>query len=149
MIHISIPPLRERKEDLPLLCHHFVNKFNKRFGANIKAVSPGATEMILNYSWPGNVRELENVIQRGMVLTRTDMIESEHLPSSMSSMGRRFDDKMNMSGGLSLKAAQKSMEAKMIAKAMHLFQGNKSKAANALQISYPSMLSKLKKYNIC
>ena len=150
VMHISIPPLRERKEDIPLLCHHFVKKFNTRFEVNIKAVSPEAMEMILNYSWPGNVRELENVIQRGMVLTRTSMIEREHLPEDLGSVrcGRRFDDRLTTGSGLSLKMAQKTMEAKLIAKAMLQFQGNKSKAANALQISYPSMLSKLKEYDI-
>jgi two-component system response regulator AtoC len=148
VLHISIPPLRNRKEDIPHLCHHFVKKFNSRFDINIKTVSPEAMEMILNYSWPGNVRELENVIQRGMVLTRTDMITREHLPENMGSMGRRFDDNLTMKDELSLKLAQKTMEAKLIAKAMLLFQGNKSQAAKALQISYPSMLSKLKEYNI-
>ncbi|TKB26449.1 sigma-54-dependent Fis family transcriptional regulator [Desulfopila sp. IMCC35006] len=148
VLNIRIPPLRQRKEDIPHLCHHFVKKFNSRFAVDIKGVSPAAMEMMLNYSWPGNVRELENVIQRGMVLTRTNMIEREHLPENMGSMGRRFDDKLTAVEDLSLKTAQKSMEAKMIARAMSRFDGNKSKAANALQISYPSMLSKLKEYDI-
>ena len=148
VLNIWIPPLRQRKEDIPPLCHHFVKKFNTRFAMDIKGVSPEAMEMILNYSWPGNVRELENVIQRGMVLTKTSMIEREHLPDNMGSMGRRFDDKLEVADELSLKVAQKSMEAKLIARAMSKFQGNKSKAANALQISYPSMLSKLKEYDI-
>lgn len=150
VLQILIPPLRERKEDIPILCHHFVKKFNSRFDVNVKAVSSGAMEVILNYSWPGNVRELENVIQRGMVLTRTNMIEREQLPEILGSVrqGRRFDDKLATAEGLSLKVAQKTMEAKLIAKAMLQFHGNKSKAANALQISYPSMLSKLKEYGI-
>ncbi len=148
VLNIKIPPLRQRKEDIPHLCHHFVKKFNNRFDVDIKAVSPAAMEMMLNYSWPGNVRELENVIQRGMVLTRTNMIEREHLPENMGSMGRRFDDRLTAAGDLSLKVAQKTMEAKLIARAMSRFDGNKSKAANALQISYPSMLSKLKEYDI-
>ncbi len=150
ILHIFIPPLKERKEDIPPLCHHFVKKFNNRFDANIRSVSPEAMDVMLNYSWPGNVRQLENVIQRGMVLTRTNMIEREHLPDNMNSVGhgRRFDDKLDGANGLSLKVAQKTMEAKLIARAMLQFDGNKSKAANALQISYPSMLSKLKEYDI-
>ncbi|MFT5728339.1 MAG: two-component system response regulator AtoC [Desulforhopalus sp.] len=150
VLQILIPPLRERKEDIPILCHHFVKKFNSRFDVNVKAVSPEAMEVILNYSWSGNVRELENVIQRGMVLTRTSMIEREQLPENLGSVrqGRRFDDKLATAEGLSLKVAQKTMEAKLIAKAMLLFHGNKSQAAKALQISYPSMLSKLKEYGI-
>ncbi len=148
VVQISIPPVRQRKEDIPLLCQHFVEKYNSRFKLKIKAVSPGAMEMMLNYLWPGNVRELENVIQRGMVLTTTNMIAREHLPEHMGTMGRRFDDNLAMKDDLSLKIAQKTMEAKLIARAMLLFQGNKSKAAKALQISYPSMLSKLKEYDI-
>jgi len=148
VIQISIPPLRSRKEDIPLLCHHFVKKFNSRLEANIKKVSAGAMEAILNYSWPGNVRELENVIQRGMVLTGTNVIDSKHLPEDFGSTGRRVDDKLTATNGLSLKVARKEMEARLITKAMLLYDGNKSKAANALQISYPSMLSKLKEYKI-
>lgn len=150
VLNISIPPLRERNEDIPLLCQHFLEKFNSRLEVNIKAVSPEAMEVLINYSWPGNVRELENVIQRGMVLTRTNMIEREQLPENIISVrqGRRFDDKPVSGEELSLKMAQKTMEAKLIAKAMLQFHGNKSKAANALQISYPSMLSKLKEYGI-
>jgi two-component system response regulator AtoC len=148
VLHILIPPLRERKDDIPSLCHHFVKKFNDRFDIDIKAVSPDAMQMILDYSWPGNVRELENVIQRGMVLTRSNWIEQEHLPHNLGSMNRRFDDHAAIPDDLSLKAAQKTMEAKLIARAMHKFQGNKSKAAQALQISYPSLLSKLKEYDI-
>ncbi len=148
VLNIWIPPLRQRKEDIPSLCHHFIKKFNTRFAGDVRAVSPGAMEMLLNYPWPGNVRELENVIQRGMVLTRSNMIEREHLPENMGSMGRRFDDELAVAEELSLKVAQKQMEAKLIARAMNKFAGNKSKAANALQISYPSMLSKLKEYDI-
>ncbi len=148
VMHISIPPLRERKEDIPLLCHHFIKKYNSRFATSIKAVAPGAMELILNYSWPGNVRELENVMQRGVVLTSSDMIEREHLPAHLGTMSRRFDDNVQVTNELSLKVAQKTMEAKLIAQAMRRFQGNKSQAARALQISYPSMLSKLKEYGI-
>jgi two-component system response regulator AtoC len=150
VLHILIPPLRERKEDIPQLCHHFVKKFNNRFETNIKAVSPEAMEVILQYSWPGNVRELENVIQRGIVLTRTSMIERINLPDNIEVTGRdrRFDDKLDKISDLSLKVAQKNMEAKLIARAMLQFEGNKSKAAIALQISYPSMLNKLKEYGI-
>jgi len=151
VLQIAIPPLRDRKEDIPLLCHHFIKKFNSGFDTKIKAISPRAMEVLLNYSWPGNVRELENVIQRAMVLTSTDMIEDKHLPEPLKTSDSLPEDNSYNSSvldELSLKAAQKAMEAKLIAKAMLLCNGNKSKAANALQISYPSMLSKLKEYNI-
>jgi two-component system response regulator AtoC len=148
VMQISIPPLRQRKEDIPLLCQHFVEKSNSRFKLGIKAVSPGAMEMMLNYLWPGNVRELENVIQRGMVLTTTNMIEREHLPGNMDFKARRFDDKLTLTEDLSLKVAQKTMEARLITKAMLLFQGNKSKAARLLGVHEATVRTKLKRYNI-
>ncbi|GAB6192344.1 AAA-type ATPase lid domain-containing protein [Desulfocastanea catecholica] len=137
----------ERKENIPLLCYDFI-RYNNRFAASIKAVAPGAMETIFNYSWPGNVRELENVMQWGVVLTSSEMIEREHLPAHLGTMDRRFDANVQVMDELSLKVAQKTMEEKLIAQAMRRFQGNTSQAARDLQISYPSMLSKLKEYGV-
>lgn len=144
VVNIHIPPLRERNEDVPLLCHHFINKFNNRFHLSMHGISPQALKAMLAYDWPGNVRQLENVIQRAMVLTDKDLIDLQHLPAEVRSGASHeiFD------GELSLKTAQKQMEADFIARAMKLFGGNKSRAAEALEISYPSLLKKLKEYRI-
>ena len=102
---------------------------------------------LLKYNWPGNVRELENVIQRGMVLSDKDTIDIEHISDSITnSVGNK---KSNLDfDGFSLKNAQKQLEADMIRKALIKTEGNKSKAAILLEISYPSLLSKIKEYSL-
>ena len=75
-----MPPLRERREDIPLLTSHFLDKYNRERGRSIKRISPEAMQLLINYSWPGNVRELENIIERVVVMVEEDTIGVEHLP---------------------------------------------------------------------
>jgi two-component system response regulator PilR (NtrC family) len=84
VINISIPPLRERMEDIPVLVEHFLAKYNAENGKDVKRLSPEVIERFLSYTWPGNVRELENVIERGVVLARGDEIDINLLPREMS-----------------------------------------------------------------
>ncbi|PIV21825.1 MAG: sigma-54-dependent Fis family transcriptional regulator, partial [Deltaproteobacteria bacterium CG03_land_8_20_14_0_80_45_14] len=83
VIDIELPPLRDRREDIPLLAQHFIRKFNGEMKKNISSISESALKILLNYSWPGNVRELENVIQRAITLTRHETILLEDLPITM------------------------------------------------------------------
>ncbi len=147
VMSLHIPPLRNRSEDIPLLCRHFIDKFNRKLQCRVKEVSPTAMNKLLQYRWPGNVRELENVIQRGVVLTDDGIIDLEQLPTSIV----ESEDILNAAsfqGGFSLKEAQKELEASMIERALKKTNGNKSKASLLLQISYPSLLSKIKEYGI-
>jgi transcriptional regulator with PAS, ATPase and Fis domain len=80
VISIFVPPLRERKEDLMLLVDHFIQKANQKCGKSIKGITTEVKDIIFNYDWPGNVRELENMIERGVVLSRTDVIDKNDLP---------------------------------------------------------------------
>ncbi|MGB3221280.1 MAG: sigma-54 dependent transcriptional regulator [Desulforhopalus sp.] len=148
---IRVPPLRERREDIPLLCHHFVKKFNSQFDMRVKGISPEAMSLIIGYPWPGNVRELENAIQRGMVLTQSEFVEIGHLPVRIQDPHSEQKTEISLSnseGGLSLKFAQKQLEAKLIALALSKCGGNKSRAAEMLELSYPSLLSKIKLYSL-
>ncbi len=147
VVHIELPPLRERPEDLSLLCDHFVGKINRKTGTRIKGISPAARQLLLKHSWPGNVRELENVMERAMILAEKDIILPENLPGNLGGKGgdRRLDD---IFGGFSLKKARKIMEQRLIRRAMEATGGNKSKAAELLEVSYPSLLSKIKEYKI-
>src|SRR5438128_10594305 len=77
---VTLPPLRDRKEDIPMLTQHFVGEFNKKHGANVEALRDDALEMLMMYSWPGNVREFRNVMERAMILSRGEWIEMLHLP---------------------------------------------------------------------
>lgn len=146
VLAIRIPPLRERMEDIPDLCDHFINKYNDNLAENVRKVAKDAMDLLLKYHWPGNIRELENVIQRGMVLTDDSVIQADHFPRSVSSTRREVQDETLQYSGYSIKSAQKKLEAYLIKKALEETGGNKSKAAVLLEISYPSLLNKIKEY---
>jgi len=147
VLPITIPPLRERTEDIPLLAKHFMHKFNLAMERDVRSITPEAMDKLLAYHWPGNVRELENIIHRGVVLAEAESIGQEHLPphllptTTMESLGQSFT-------GFSMKEAQKIMEAKIISKALQETKGNRLQATKLLEISYPSLLSKIKEYQI-
>lgn len=147
VLTIHIPPLRERPEDIPLLCNHFIKKFNRTLGRDITSITPEAMARLLTHAWPGNVRELENIIQRGIVLAEDQTIGLEQLPPYLVQTipAECFEQFFT---GFSLKEAQKIMEEKIIAKALQETKGNRVQASKLLEISYPSLLSKIKDYKI-
>lgn len=148
VLSIPMPPLRNRPDDIPDLCSHFIQKYNRDLKCSIEGVDPQAMAVLLRYHWPGNIRELENVIQRGMVLTESDTIDLEHIPSVIVD-GKNNDKETGFNyHGYSIKEAQKQMEAEMIKKALEQTEGNKSRASILLEISYPSLLSKIKEYSL-
>lgn len=147
VLPIKLPPLRERNEDIPLLCNHFINRFNKRLNKDISDITPAAMSLLLKYDWPGNVRELENVIERAVVLAEGKFLEPENFPSLLEEREGTYQiDKVFK--GYSLKDAQKDLETMLIKKVLTKTEGNRTKAAQLLEISYPSLLSKIKAYNI-
>jgi two-component system response regulator AtoC len=103
--------------------------------------------LIMKHPWPGNVRELENVIQRAVVLAEQDVLLPEHLPGSIVT-GLEFGHLDPLCEGFSLKEAQRRLEKKLIVKALTETGGNRSRAARLLEISHPSLLSKIKTYRI-
>lgn len=147
VLTIALPPLRQRPEDIPHLCGHFIERFNAKMGKRIQGISPAAMRVLLGYSWPGNVRELENVIERGILLTEDASLTPEHLPPGMGANGQDVPQR-NALGGFSLKAAQRVMEKKLIIQALQETGGNRTQAARLLEISHPSLLSKIKTYEI-
>ncbi len=148
VLSVQIPSLRERLDDIPALCVHFIEKYKSNLNSQVESIDTDATNSLLRYQWPGNIRELENVIQRGMVLSDYDYIGLEHLPHSITAERRRKASNDIAFEGYSIKEAQKILEAKMIKKALDETSGNKSKAAILLEISYPSLLSKIKEYSL-
>jgi len=145
VITVHIPSLREHPEDIPVLCRFFLDKFVIRLGIQVQGIAPAAMDLLMQYAWPGNVRELENVLERALILTDKDSILPEHLPVQFGAKGeqRRIDD---FFGTYSLKKAKIIMEKRLIQRAMEHTGGNKSKAAQLLELSYPALLSKLKEY---
>ncbi|HVK64364.1 MAG TPA: sigma-54 dependent transcriptional regulator [Polyangium sp.] len=147
VLPLGIPPLRERREDVPLLVEHFMNRNNARFGTNIRALSPEARRLLVEYGWPGNVRELENTIERAMVLAEKDSIEGDDLPERI----REARDPIQLhltSGELSIKKTARVIEEILIRRALQKTKGNRTRAAEVLEISHRALLYKIKDYRI-
>jgi two-component system response regulator AtoC len=148
VLPIHLPPLRERKEDIPLLVNHFIKKYAQSLSKNVVGIHPKALERFMNYSWYGNVRELENMIERAIVLTDRDQIELENLPIEVQD----FQDKIQMTplseDEYSIKKASKVLEMNLIKKALKKTKGNHTHAAKILEISHRALLYKIKEYGI-
>ncbi|MFP7755266.1 sigma-54-dependent transcriptional regulator [Thermodesulfobacteriota bacterium B35] len=147
VVEIHLPSLRERPEDIPLLADHFLGRVKTATGLDIKGISPSALSRLVAYQWPGNVRELENVIERAAIMAEKQVIQPENLPGILAakSESRRIDDYFHT---YSIKKAKKIMEKRLIIRALEAADGNKSRASELLEISYPSLLGKIKKYGI-
>jgi len=147
VLRIHVPPLRERTEDIPLLCQYFVRAFKVQLQKAIEGIAPMAMTLIMDHKWPGNVRELENMIERAVVLADKHIILPENLPLEfgIKRAANRLDDFFE---GFSLKKAQKIMEKRLITRALESTGGNRTQAAKLLEISIPSLLSKIKTYDI-
>jgi two-component system response regulator AtoC len=143
---IKLPPLRERTEDIPLLCNRFIGQFNQLLDKKISGLAPEAMSRLLEYSWPGNVRELENSIERAMVIADDSLLLPEHFPAEIIDKDRSAPPEYF--NGFSLKEAQKTMEERMITRALEETGGNRTRASKLLEISHPSLLTKIKAYNI-
>ncbi len=153
VLTIVIPPLRERKEDIRLLIEHFIKKYNKIINPKkVKGISPEAMQILLNYKWPGNVRELENIIERALVLTEHEIIQVEDLPVGLHSIdfadAKSSEESFFSPDSLSIKKNTKKIEEKLINLALSKTKGNKTQAAQLLEISLPALLYKMKEYGI-
>ena len=147
VLPVHLPPLRERKEDIPLLVEHFIHKYNEQHRLNTEGVAEDVLARLLEYSWPGNVRELENAIERAMILAQGKKIEADCLPSEV--LGTRPSWKKDLWGDeYSIKKASRIMEEELIRKALKKTGGNRSHAVKILEISHPALLSKIKEYGI-
>jgi len=144
VLPIHLPPLRERKEDIPSLVEHFLALYNKKLGLRIKGTSEGAMEQFLQYSWPGNVRELENIIERGMILAEKDTIGLEALPIYV----QEGSQSTPVPSGLSIKKGAREMEIRLIKEALKKTRGNRLQASRILEISHKALLYKLKEYGL-
>jgi two-component system response regulator AtoC len=144
---IKLPPLSQRIEDIPLLCQHFIDRFNGILDMNVSGLSPDAMSRLLEYSWPGNVRQLENAIERAMVVADDSMLLPEHFAAEFDQNDGQVN-KETLFEGLSIKNAQKIMERKFITQALNETGGNRTRAAKLLEISHPSLLAKMKTYKI-
>ncbi len=152
VLQIRIPPLRERKDDIALLSDHFVEKYRQRLKRDIKGISPDARRVMLAYDWPGNVRELENAIEQAMVLSDTDMLGVESIPEKITSArpARAAQAVIELLDptNLSVKKATRTIEEYLIKKALEATKGNRTKAAELLDLSHRALLYKIKEFGI-
>jgi DNA-binding NtrC family response regulator len=144
VVEIKLPPLRERKEDIPLLCSYFLEKFNKKFNKKILGISQRAKKILFNYPWPGNVRELENTIERAVMLCEEKFIDLKDLPDSIKKYEYEEEILYPIYSNLTLE----ELEKRHILTVLKRTNNNKQKAAKLLGLSRPALYRKLKKYNI-
>lgn len=146
---IVIPPLRERQDDIPALVSYFISNHSKEMKIREKDITLDAMDAIKNYQWKGNVRELENVIERALILCDGDTITQGHLRLDITAFGSTLQD-IPMDGTLNetAKIALRIAESRRIRKALEETRGNKSRAAEILDVSYKTLLTKIKEYNI-
>ena len=148
VLPLHIPPLRERKEDIPLLIRHFIGKYNQAMNKSVTSVDHKAMETLMSYKWLGNVRELENTIERAIVLSEKNNIESENLPVEIQDFKGEFQPETLSEEEYSIKKASKSLEISLIKKALTKTKGNHTHAARLLEISHRALLYKIKEYGI-
>jgi two-component system response regulator AtoC len=147
VMKIHLPPLRERRGDIPLLIGYFIDIFNKKLTKNIEGLSSEAMPILMGYSWPGNIRELENVMERAVLLAKGRWITPADLPPAVTS-DQRVPLSVSPEDTLSIKKASRRMERDLIQKALELTGGNRTKASKILEISRPILISKIKEYKL-
>jgi transcriptional regulator with PAS, ATPase and Fis domain len=144
VVEIHLPPLRDRKEDIPLLCHYFLSKFNKKANKAMKGISRKAQILLMNHSWEGNVRELQNVIESASILTPKDYISDQEISSQLQKSAGAGKSDLSFGDDLSLEEVEKQHITNVLKKT----GGNKVKASAILGLSRRSLYRKIDKLNI-
>jgi DNA-binding NtrC family response regulator len=137
-VEINLPPLRERREDIPALAAHFLARYAARYRRPIQGLEPAALQMMLHYAWPGNVRELDHTIERAVLMARGDRIELANLGLNAQRGAAQSMDEMSL----------EAVEAILIRKALARANGNVSHAADALGLSRGALYRRIEKYGL-
>jgi DNA-binding NtrC family response regulator len=161
VVPIALPPLRERREDIPPLVRHFIDKYDQRLGKRVEGIEDAALELLLDYAWPGNIRELENLMERSVLFADGPIIHAASLPDSLRDRGAHAQGPIAAVGhlgaiaapsGASMKEivrqAQAELEKELIARALEETGGNVTRAAKRLQISRKSLQVKMKELGL-
>ncbi|HET9703331.1 MAG TPA: sigma-54 dependent transcriptional regulator [Vicinamibacterales bacterium] len=142
-VTLRVPPLRERTEDLPLLCAHFLDKFNGRYQKNVKGISPAAYHLLIRFRWPGNVRELENAIERAVLVAKSQDVQPQDLPDSI-----RGDAATEDAFTVPPHHTLAEIERMAVLQTLQRTNWNKQEAAQILGLYRPTLYSKIKKHHI-
>ena len=142
-VALRVAPLRERTEDLPLLCAHFLEKFNSRYQKNVKGISPAAYHLLIRFRWPGNVRELENAIERAVLVAKSPDVQPSDLPDSI-----RGDAVAEDAFTVPPHHTLAEIERMAVLQTLQRTNWNKQEAAQILGLYRPTLYSKIKKHHI-
>jgi len=142
VFHINLAPLKERREDIPVLVQHFIDRFSRDAGKKLLGVSPQAMKLLTDYAWPGNIRELRNTLERAVILCGAGAIAPEHLPSELAAGGGE-SAYLKLPYGLPLR----EIEKEYILATLSRLQNNKARTAQALGISEKTLYNKLYRYS--
>jgi two-component system, NtrC family, response regulator AtoC len=156
VVRLHLPPLRERREDIPELVRHFVARHSARLGVPAPVTAPAAMSVLMEYGWPGNVRELENVVERALVLADGPRIERAQLPAHIVAGGAPAPATSGAAGGdgaadpedLSVKRRLQALERELIREALARTGGNRTRAARVLDLSHRALLYKIREYGL-
>jgi len=145
VIPIHLPPVRERKEDIPALANHFLSLYREKNKKEIKEISPKALDLLIRHDWPGNIRELENCLERAVIVARGELLAPADLPPAIQNLpAGKEDAEIPFPAGISLQEAEKAL----ILKTLEDAGGNRSRAAEILGINRRTLQMKLKEYGM-
>jgi two-component system response regulator PilR (NtrC family) len=151
VVHIHLPPLRERREDIPLLAQYFLEKYSRELGKDIRSISSYALDVLMKYNFPGNVRELENIIERSVALENSNIVLPDSLVLSEHKREGRKTELPSFhltSAGMDLEKELSELEKELLQQSLQLSNGVIKKAAELLNLSFRSMRWKIKKYGL-
>jgi DNA-binding NtrC family response regulator len=155
VVSITIPPLREKKDDIPILAYHFLKKFNQEMGKDIKSISVEAMNKLINYEWPGNIRQLENVIERAVVMAESQTIVLEYLPASILGKGADMDTKipkdseeLKQMKKYLRESAVENVEKMFVLEALNRNEWNVTRTAKEVGMQRTNLQALMRKYNI-
>jgi len=153
VVSIKLPPLRERRQDLPLLLDHLLDRFNRELGMAVKSIAPETRRLLLDYDWPGNVRELENTLCRAMILCEADVLTVSDLPARIrGELPEAFKSSSSELNRMKLadavKEATERLEKIMILARLAEYKGNRTATAESLGISRKTLFNKMREYNL-
>jgi transcriptional regulator with PAS, ATPase and Fis domain len=141
-ITFKVPALRDRAEDIPLLCSHFFQKFNRRYSKSLKGISPAAYQLLIRFRWPGNVRELENALERSVLVAKGGEVQPQDLPESIR------DEAASTSFSVPPHHTLAEIERLTILQTLQRTNWNKQEAASILGLYRPTLYSKMRKHDI-
>ena len=143
VVPITIPSLRNKKEDIPLLAEHFLKMYTEKNNTDIKTIDPRVMDALVRYPWPGNVRELENIVERMVIMSRGDRILFEDLPPDFKTLQNGEEEGSNLIG-----SSLKEIEREVILKTLEQTKGNRTRAALVLGVTRKTLQNKIKEYGI-